>query len=51
MNNEFEKVKQKLEKYNQTNLINLLERLKNKDELVRNIKGFKNIAPKLFKRG
>ena len=27
MNNEFEKVKQKLEKYNQTNLINLLERL------------------------
>ena len=37
MNNEFEKVKQKLEKYNQTNLINLLERLKNKDELIKQI--------------
>lgn len=37
MNNEFEKVKEKLEKYNQTNLINLLERLKNKDELIKQI--------------
>ena len=37
MNNEYEKVIQKLEKFNQTNLINLLNKLEDKTELINQI--------------
>lgn len=37
MNNEYEKVIQKLEKFNQTNLINLLNKLEDKTELIKQI--------------